>query len=498
VAFTQQDSAEDHDAEDEDDEDDDDEEDHPDKIQAAVTTDANKVEPKIATEDVTAQKVQNKTHTEKDSTKVTAKKISPATMDTTEKKNIEKVPEITKMLKTKKEHTVLHEGAAAVEEKAVVKVAQATDPTTTVTTTTMMANPMARGPPPIKTPVATAPKPEHQWKKCRNGPVDCGLLHDNMSLMWGKFKDRVDELVKEMEMNQAAHSEYMANLNGQTEVIRIAKARFMMMLSEAVSNTNGYQSEAADKETRKVQLELEYKKKMHSCKTALSEILFTNICAVRKVRNEVLAESTVISVEDITDCDFSDWKPDDCSKDCDDECPKADPYACGGWQKLKRDIIEPANVHGVACPALVRKKKCNQFKCAVDCVMSVWSGFSKCTKECEGGVQGRNRAIVAKPRDGGSACDNVQESQPCTLAPATATARWPNGPSGILAPWLAVVDCRSASATSSFQSVAKASAPRTPLQNVGTSRLAIPTTASGTRSASPARISSSRSMVVGH
>merc|ERR1719456_1835479 len=37
--------------------------------------------------------------------------------------------------------------------------------------------------------------------KCPTEPPDCGLLHDNMSLMWGKFKDLVDELQAEMDKN---------------------------------------------------------------------------------------------------------------------------------------------------------------------------------------------------------------------------------------------------------------------------------------------------------
>merc|ERR1719327_1735715 len=39
------------------------------------------------------------------------------------------------------------------------------------------------------------------YMKCPTTPPDCGLLHDNMSLMWGKFKDLVDELQAEMDKN---------------------------------------------------------------------------------------------------------------------------------------------------------------------------------------------------------------------------------------------------------------------------------------------------------
>merc|ERR1740138_867227 len=65
------------------------------------------------------------------------------------------------------------------------------------------------------------------------------------------------------------------------------------------------------------------------------------------------------------------------------------------------------------CPPCSRPKKCKQFKCPVDCVESEWSGWSKCTKECESGVQVRTRSILTKAKNGGRACDTVQEEQPC-------------------------------------------------------------------------------------
>merc|ERR1719446_1276740 len=63
--------------------------------------------------------------------------------------------------------------------------------------------------------------------KCSDDPPDCGLLHDNMSLMWGKFKDLVDELQAEMDKNKWEFDEMMFNFNQQLDVLRNSKARFM-------------------------------------------------------------------------------------------------------------------------------------------------------------------------------------------------------------------------------------------------------------------------------
>jgi len=309
--------------------------------------------------------------------------------------------------------SAIHEMLQRVDAKplATVFTQEETDPITATTTTTygMPTPPMRR------TPVQKQRDLQKggQWKKCRDEKTDCGQLHDSMSLMWGKFKDRVDELQFEMDKNQADFQRSQSNLDQTGEAVRNAKARFMMMIAEVISNLNGDQSESASKEQQRQSLDKDYSTKMAICKAAIEELMFTNICATRRVRNQVMMDSTVVVVSQIQDCDVTDWKPNDCSKECDDRCPMKDPYACGGWQELTRDIVEQNTPTGVQCPPLVRKKKCNQIKCPVDCELSMYSGYSKCTKECESGVQTRTRAIITKPRNGGAACDTVQESRPC-------------------------------------------------------------------------------------
>ena len=36
---------------------------------------------------------------------------------------------------------------------------------------------------------------------CSPDSPDCGLLHNKLSLMWGDYKDKVDELTMEMNKN---------------------------------------------------------------------------------------------------------------------------------------------------------------------------------------------------------------------------------------------------------------------------------------------------------
>jgi uncharacterized protein YegL len=251
------------------------------------------------------------------------------------------------------------------------------------------------------------------WKKCTDGKPNCGLLHDTMSMQWGKFKDLVDELQAEMDKSQDEFEKLQDDMNEQLSAIRTAKAESNAKLGEAISSLNADNEAKSGKLDQETDLRHEYDRTMQGFKSRITEIMYTDICAVRKVRNSVMRFSSVSKAKDIVDCDMGDWLPGECSMACDDNCPQSDPYACGGWQSLKREANIAPNQYGIQCPPLTNKKKCNQLKCPVNCEMSRWSGFSGCTKDCEGGVQARTRSIITKPKNGGRGCDTVQEEQTC-------------------------------------------------------------------------------------
>jgi len=136
------------------------------------------------------------------------------------------------------------------------------------------------------------------------------------------------------------------------------------------------------------------------------------------VRNAVLETSSDCPGNEIVDCDVDFWVGKQCTVECDDSCPEVpDPtevYECGGWQEIYRKVVvAPPDECGLRCPQLQRTKKCNQKKCPVNCVMSEWSGWSKCTADCEGGVRSQTRSIVTKPMNGGEYCNTQEETEAC-------------------------------------------------------------------------------------
>jgi len=145
---------------------------------------------------------------------------------------------------------------------------------------------------------------------------------------------------------------------------------------------------------------------MGECKATIKEITFDTICGVKKVRTEILKKSKTVKPDKVDDCVVSEFSEGPCSVPCDEKL-------IGGMADLTREIIQKNNEHGIKCPTLTFKKKCNQMKCPVDCKMSEWSAWSKCTKECEGGSQSKTRSILTEPKNGGNACEGVSSSQSC-------------------------------------------------------------------------------------
>merc|ERR1719316_1719662 len=235
-----------------------------------------------------------------------------------------------------------------------------------------------------------------------------------MSLMWGKFKDLVDELQTEMEKNQFEFDSLMENFNQQLDVLRASKAAFTIKLNEATASINADREEASEKEDELRKLMKEYKGYMRKCTVRIKWIFFQDFCGYFVVRAQIMEYSKECPPEKIVDCDVTPYVPGECSVPCDDTCPhKYNPFGCGGWQSLTREVIMRENECGVTCPELKRARKCNQFKCPVDCRQSKWSGWTKCTRDCEGGTRGRTRSIITKPKNGGMSCNTAQESKAC-------------------------------------------------------------------------------------
>jgi hypothetical protein len=162
-----------------------------------------------------------------------------------------------------------------------------------------------------------------------------------------------------------------------------------------------------------VSLTKQYNDKMSQCKAEL-DTHNENECGLRKMRADLLKMSGASAgVTPIQDCEVSAWVKGQCSNQCG-----------GGTQSLTRTIVTPPYL-GAACPPLLAERSCNTRKCPVDCKMSSFSGWSKCTAQCGGGVKTRTREVIREAKHGGMPCGattltarcNTQScDRPCVLS----------------------------------------------------------------------------------
>jgi hypothetical protein len=102
--------------------------------------------------------------------------------------------------------------------------------------------------------------------------------------------------------------------------------------------------------------------------------------------------------------DWSKWSP------CNAKCG-------GGKTTRQRAVTVNARFGGKACESTEQSKKCNTVSCAGKCVTSSFSGWSKCSKECGGGMQYRKRSINTASFSGSGKCKHDVESKVCGLGP---------------------------------------------------------------------------------
>jgi len=180
------------------------------------------------------------------------------------------------------------------------------------------------------------------------------------------------------------------------------------MLSNAQTKLAGAtEKEATAGETARqtaaenMQLNLDLNKQMKTCSG--NYINFeTELCALKKIRGELYkmkggGPGSVF----FQDCEVSKWDPEECTK----KCEKGD-------QKLTRSVLVHPN-GGAKCLPLAAERSCNTHPCPVNCHLSIWSGWSKCSAECGGGVQQRLREVKQAMRYNGKPCGATSETKSC-------------------------------------------------------------------------------------
>jgi hypothetical protein len=125
------------------------------------------------------------------------------------------------------------------------------------------------------------------------------------------------------------------------------------------------------------------------------------ICALKKIRGELYKLQGGDHSNFFQDCEMSKWDPEQCTKVCG-----------GGTQKLTRSKLVQ-EIDGAKCVPPTAERSCNNQPCPVDCVLNAWSGWSKCSADCGGGVRQRMKEVEVAMRYNGKPCGETSDTEAC-------------------------------------------------------------------------------------
>lgn len=125
--------------------------------------------------------------------------------------------------------------------------------------------------------------------------------------------------------------------------------------------------------------------------------LIISIFFKNNIKNVIIPPIQQENIHNKIDCKVSDWSD---FSSCSAECG-------GGIKTRKRTILSGPLNGGAECPTLIETTSCNTDKCPIDCQVSDWTIFSECTQKCGGGTKTRSRIISEQPLNGGKECPDI-------------------------------------------------------------------------------------------
>ena len=238
--------------------------------------------------------------------------------------------------------------------------------------------------------------------KCTTGgKIDCGDLMDKIDQMVGDIRTELDAVKGEFKVTYEDCEARRVQKETQISDLSAQVAESETILAEATAtllkDTQSQQNAEAEKEV----LEGELAARMKECHTDIKNI-DSSICALSKVRN-ALFKQIKKSNPLIQDCEMSEWIEGECSVPCDGK----------GMMVVTRNVLASPGEYGAACSPAKLDRECDNGPCPIDCKMGEWSEWSKCTKECGGGVESHVRNIIREAEHGGQPCEETSSSRAC-------------------------------------------------------------------------------------
>jgi len=238
--------------------------------------------------------------------------------------------------------------------------------------------------------------------KCSlSGSPQCFKLQERFLLIQSGIQDERDSLLEQIAMMEGFCKETKDTLETQIAEDEATLGNAQTKLASATEDEAGAQETARQSAKQFGGMNKDLMATMTTCNTNYVNFE-TELCALKKIRGELYKmQGGGPSKTFFVDCTVTKWDGEECSKVCG-----------GGQQKMTRGIISHPN-GGSKCLPLTAERSCNWDPCPVDCKLGTWSGYSKCSAECGGGVQQRLREVEQAMKNGGRPCGETSETRPC-------------------------------------------------------------------------------------
>lgn len=233
----------------------------------------------------------------------------------------------------------------------------------------------------------------------------CGETEDSIGQLAGQVSDQLDELEIEIARNKADCEEKNTELETDIENLVSLQATANEHIMEASASQTPLRAEMGMKKREMVELKKLFQEEWAGCKEKVHDLSVTRICGLKKVRDGLRMSFGLLPTP--RDCVVSEWVA--------GECSFSGLKQCGlnkGTRTLTRRVLYPPRFDGTPCPPLQMLSPCGDL-CPQDCKVGDWSGWSKCTAECNGGSQTRTRNVKLPARNGGKPCEPTMNSRTC-------------------------------------------------------------------------------------
>jgi len=238
----------------------------------------------------------------------------------------------------------------------------------------------------------------------------CYILQERFLLIQSGIEDERDELLEHISMLEHYCEETKSTLEAQIADDEDALRNAQTKLAFATEKEATAGETARQTATENEQLDVDLVKQMKSC--SANYVNFeTEMCALKKIRGELYKMKGGGHAAFFQDCEVSKWDPEECTKTC---ARASESAGERGEQKLTRSVLTHPN-GGAKCLPLAAKRSCNNQPCPVDCKLSVWSGWSKCSAQCAGGVTQRLREVETAMKHEGKPCGATSEADSCNV-----------------------------------------------------------------------------------